>query len=676
MIENLREAELAVYNLVNAERRLSEEGIDVTPKGLQETIDAVRELVPILSQIQAEELVSEIATKVAPSLRLTNEQIQMMSESIALLYVRNKALGVSFDEVKSQLTGAFLTGRVSQGINDLGVKLSEQIVLERALADGLVETEEAFKKLTGEQQANIKATAMLSIVHENASQDIQTMGEYMETTDGQISRASTAWNDFLTSAGKVFGPVIAQGAEMVAHSLELVVAVLEKTGPLIEHIIALTVAWVKTTKDMPQYFKFGGGALFAENFKKNFEEIKESFRGLDEVADTPTASVEEFQDAIESIDASALEKVGDIFQDTANDIEDLAQSLFRKLDDLDKEYQRKAIDAQIDYNRKVEDINLDYEREREELLNKQRSEDLKAEKEYQLKLWELRQRFLMDLEDALHARDARQVLRLIKQFNFDKEALKRKKKIDDEARKENQRAELEALEAQRQHRLEDAKREYEQKLADQQVAKQREIDDLNQWYLREFEDLQEAQDRKIKELLAGWAKEQQITEENAAAVYAILQKYFGPGGYTDELYQYMMQSMVASTQGAITAGIDAMNSAFSGVLGTVGTNSGSSTGVSNTSNLGTGSTNPQKPGRDEGLIPTSLSKNLGSPIPITPLNQIGKSSESRSSGSRSGNDVNGQIKIAVDLSPDLQGRIVEQSMNGVADVIARVNRSK
>jgi hypothetical protein len=41
-----------------------------------------------------------------------------------------------------------------------------------------------------------------------------------------------------------------------------------------------------------------------------------------------------------------------------------------------------------------------------------------------------------------------------------------------------------------------------------------------------------------------------------------------------------------------------------------------------------------------------------------------------------GGGVNGQIRVVVDLSPDLEGRIVEKSMDGVADVMARVGRSK
>ena len=162
-------------------------------------------------------------------------------------------------------------------------------------------------------------------------------------------------------------------------------------------------------------------------------------------------------------------------------------------------------------------------------------------------------RFLMDLDDALHERDARQVIRLQKQYALDKEALEKKKALDDQTREQNQRDEIADIELKRQQRLEDARREYEQKLADQQVAKQRELEDLQRWRERELEDIQKGIQDKMETLLRGWVQEKKITESNAAQVYAILAKYFGPGGMTDALYKYMMQSMVNSAYGAMNA---------------------------------------------------------------------------------------------------------------------------
>jgi hypothetical protein len=74
------------------------------------------------------------------------------------------------------------------------------------------------------------------------------------------------------------------------------------------------------------------------------------------------------------------------------------------------------------------------------------------------------------------------------------------------------------------------------------------------------------------------------------------------------------------------------------------------------------------------LLPTPTAS-TGSPISITPLNQIASTANSSFSGSGA-SGMSGQIQIAVDLSPDLEARVVEKSMNGVGEIITRVNRSK
>lgn len=686
LLHNIRETELAVYNLINAEKRLSEQGIDVTPQGLQETIDAVRELVPVLSQIQAEELVSRIATNVAPALKLTNEQIRQMAEATALLYIRNKALGKSFDEVESQLTNAFLTGKVSVGINNLGVKINDQIVKDEALRLGLVKTEEQFNKLTGEMESQVKAAAMLSVVYRNATQDIGSIGEYMKTADASIEDTKTAWNDLLTVLGMAFGPLIIEGLKAVRQGIEGMMKAVEAATPALQKMVAFFVAGVEAMHNLSNQFYAGRGSILnltqvARTFNETFAGVMDSFKGLADAVDTPTANVEAFGDAVSSIDASALEKIADIFRDTANAVQDLAAKLNQKLDDIDEEYRRKALDAEKDYLRKIEDINRDAERDMAKVKDKHREQDKRDEEKYQLALWELRQRFLMDLEDALHARDARQVIRLQKQYNLDKEILRRKHELDGKAREENQKDELEDIERRRQERLEDAQIEYQQKLADLNLAKQRELQDLNVWYAREFADLQLAQDRKLKELLAGWAKEQEITEANAAAVYAILQKYFGPGGMTDALYKYMMDSLVQVTsQAAAVATQIGMLGArdMSGEVPVPVDLGGGSTGGKSKSGGSVGR------GRAEGgtLIatrPTTVTFGEAGPEVghFIPLTRIGRNEgKVDTSGSLAGLGMNGQITVDLTLSPDLRASVVEEAMDGVGEVILRINGSK
>jgi hypothetical protein len=677
---NLRETELAIYNLINAEKRLSEGGIDVTPKGLEETIEAVRELVPILSQIQAEELVSRIATNVAPSLKLTNEQIRQMAEATALLYVRNKALGKSFDEVESQLTNAFLTGKVSVGINNLGVKISDQIVRDEALRLGLVKTEKQFDSLTGEMEAQIKAAAMLSVVYKNATQDIGSIDEYMETTDAQIERVKTAWSDLLTLLGSVSGTGFAKFLGFVGDSLQGWIMIITEAKPYIAEFFALQIAGWQTLGYVMEH-PFTNLAEAIDKFKE-FKDanIAEMMKGLGDAVDTPTAAVEDLGDAIDALDVDGLkEKIEDIIEDTQNAREDLAENLTRKLEDLDEEYRRKAIDAEEDYRRKVEDINRDAERDIARIKENHREQDQRDEERYQLQLWELRMRFLMDLEDALHARDARQVIRLQKQYALDKEALRRKHELEGREREDSQRNELEDIERRRQERLADARLEYEQKLADQRVAKQRELEDLATWYAREQADIEEAQKRKMETLLKGWIDEQKITEANASEVYKILQKYFGPGGMTDALYQYMMDSLVASTQNAVNAAMSSMPTL--GIVGG-GVGGGGHT-VPLTSSPPTTSTRGGR-GKAEGgtLIATRPTNVLfgeagAEAATFTPLTRIGRNEGKVDvSGSLDALGMDGKIAVDLYLSPDLEARVVENSMNGVAEAIVKINRTK
>lgn len=684
MIKNLRETELAVYNLVNAERRLSEQGIDVTPKGLQETIDSVRELVPILSQIQAEELVSRIATNVAPALKLTNVQVRQLAEATALLYVRNKALGKSFEEVEAQITNAFLTGKVSTGINQLGVKISDQIVKDEALRLGLVKTAEEFNSLTGEMESQVKAAAMLSVVYKNATGDIQSIGEYMETTDAKIEKSKSAWDDLLTTLGTLLGPLLGGVIEALTHSMEGWILILDRVKEPLQSVVATWGAFINVinkTGNIPTGILDVFQLFSSEKFFQEYERIKEGFEGLETVADTPTNAIDSFQESLDNFDADKFsQEVEDIHQDMEQAYEDLNEKFAEKQADLDLEYQRKAADALRDYNRKVEDINRDAEREIANIKDKQREEDLRAEQDYQLKLWELRMRFLMDLEDALHARDARQVIRLMKQYAIDKEALERKKNLDDQRREEDQRDELADIEIKRQQRLEDAKIEYAQKLQDQQIAKQRELDDLNQWYAREQADIQTNIQRKLQALIQGWIEEQKLTEQNAAQVYAILSRYFGPGGLTDSLYAYMASqfsamSSMASTMSGYSAGGGLSNGGYSPGGGLGLGSAGGSVG-------GRGSTGARRGFAEGGSMlatrPTTVTfGEAGAELAqFTPLGRTGQDINKLFMGNGGGEGMDGTLMVELLLSPDLEARVVDASMNGVANILTKIRRTK
>jgi hypothetical protein len=701
MIHNLRETELAVYNLINAERRLSEEGIDVTPKGLQETIDAVQKLVPVLSKIQSEELVSRIASNVAPSLKLTNEQIRQMAESVAILYIRNKALGKSFDEVESQLTNAFLTGRVSQGINNLGVKLSDQIVRDEALRLGLVQTEEEFDNLTGEMEAQIKASAMLSVVYKNATQDVESLGSYMMTTDEAIESSNTAWNNLLTTLGTKFGPVLIEVFTAIAERLIKINEWLEKNEQKAINFVAIISGAVRAfavlndTKFSDRLFSpFEVMTQVMDAFKGGVADALKGSQDLASAVDTPTAAIDGLQDSVDNFDASnLLDEVQDVLDKTREAQEDLDIEFGRKTMDLDVEYDRKGADAYLDYQRKVEDINRETEDEIADIKQKRREEDAKREAEYQNKLWELQQKYLMDLEDALHNRDARQIIRLQRQYAFEKEALERKNALDAQESKLEEKGDIKKARDDQKDKLEDAAIDYQRKLADLNTAKAREQEDLQKWYDREQDDLQLDQDRKLQALTEGWVEAGLLTEENAAYIYSILAGYFGPGGLTDQIYAYMRASLAQAMAMAGGIALPVGQPAPYSQLAAQSTpaSAGTATPIQQLTSGGYESNQPYTPtfvprpgGYAEGgafMATTPQSIKVGERgaemVQTTPIGRVGNDVNKFFMGAGGeGENTRGEVEIGLTLSPDLEARIIRQSMDATANVVLKVNRTR
>lgn len=698
-ISQAMQFEETLYRLRNVEESLSMQGIEVSMKGLKEGIAEIQELLPIFSKEDVSGLVGSLAIS-TKQLGLNEQQILDLAQAVAILNVRSEKQE-DLMTTGQHVLSSILTGN-AKGISALGIAFTDNTMKAKAMELGFLEAGDALSTLS----ENEKGITKLNIILESTAGEVQNIGDYMDSNSAKIKQNEAAWKDLQVTVGQTilpFIPMLTDFFQLINDGFNatkvLVIEALVYFGTLGLILAKLATGQITSLQQMREIAE-GAKEVFRESLVNDFftevpEDAPDWFmqgwgKHIKQEAETATGPIQDLGEAIEELDLSEFEKkIEDILEDTARAREDLEESLSRKLEDLEEEYRRKAIDAEIDYLRKVDDINTDYERERGELLQRHREEDLKAEKEYQLKLWELRMRFLMDLEDALHARDARQVLRLQKQYAIDKEALKRKHALEEEEREQGQKAELEALEQQRQQRLEDARREYEQKLADLNTAKQREQEDLQKWYEREQADIELAQQRKMETLLKGWIDEKKITEDNAADVYAILLKYFGPGGLTDELYKYMMSSLLSSTVNAIGQATAAAANSLNALYGlaaninpflgnlTIPATEGS---LNNNQGLQQGE-NPFTDQAFSGLAtrPTRdlLGKTGADRANFMPLSRVEKNlSKMSGDPSSRGGGLNGQIRILVDLSPDLEGRIVEKSMDSVADVFAKVGRMK
>ena len=299
-------------------------------------------------------------------------------------------------------------------------------------------------------------------------------------------------------------------------------------------------------------------------------------------ADTPTGSPtfgdpDGIGEQAEDI-AKAIEDAKDTIDNALADLEfdqiEAEIDLNIKLEDIDLKWYRKMQDLLIDFNQKIDDINRDFNEKKfdinqdakEKLADanaKAHEDEINAEKDFQNKLLALKEKFLMDLDDALHARDARQVLRLIRQYNLDKARLIRERN-DEKVEKAIELANnLKAIEEDRKRRLADAERERKQKIADAKRdwqeradellrAQQRERDDARKDYERKLADLNRAYEEKRRAMIREIILEKNLNQEGAYQVYLALSAY-RPGGMiwnTWESYLQYVRGVQAAVAGA------------------------------------------------------------------------------------------------------------------------------
>lgn len=700
-IKGLRELETATYNLVNAEKTLSQQGISITPQGLDQTIQKLQQLDPLLSKIQATEVVSRTATLIAPQLGLDAKDIDQISRSVAVLAVQNRGLGVSFEEVESALSNGLLSGRVSATINKLGVKINDQLVQEEAIRLGLVKTGEEYDKLTGKVASYVKAKAMVSLIAKTTNPQEANLPQFFDTADARIGILQARISDFFTQLGTIAAPIIikvvnllidgfTKASEWVANNKDALTLWADVMG----NVLVITVKVLGFLIKIGTAFGYIGIAISnaTDKLQKFIEKtpfLKKiadalGFKGIGSYSDTPTGSPSSIDTAKQqennqkSLDAQKEyeEKFSEIMKDNRDkrlDIErnyqeklqDIALNYAQKLEDIARNTEEKVSDAQRNYADKVEDINRDTEEKKIEARQEANKRSVEIEKQYQDELKKLRDKYLLDLEDALHERDARQILRLMRQYEIDKQNAKKQKETEQQKSQQDLQQKLQDIERDRRLKLEQAKRDLADKLRDIQISaarerqeanlnRQRQLNDARIAHQRALEEQRIYLQRKLRDLAEAIQKEYNLTASGLNAIDSLLSSY----------------ALAASTIGS-TGNASSPSSINAGTY-VPSTNSGfSGSGMYGTGGMAEGgtflATRPQT---------INVGENRPEVITAAPLGRPGRDISKIFSNSPSGGMSGGQIEIAMTLSPDLEARIIRNTMDETASVVARINRTK
>lgn len=667
---------------------------------VQAQASAIQQDFPNVSKMDALKGAADLAI-LTRELGVTQEQTLKFNQAISATSI---LLGTDLSDAARSAGAAIESGRV-QGLKKMGFDIDDLTVKQRALAMGAVE-------VNGAIDAQAKRLAIISLIVEQSNTVYAEALKYQDTTPGKIDKATASWNNLVVTIGTKLAPALNTAADgfdkafvAVDHMLQAlkpidgvefpqfikdffnlnaVVTTVIQTfivfGSLIDAVVVTAIetaqgkihslsdaldhfsdAWKSIAKSMttellPAKPKAPALDTSSENYPTSTSTPAVDDKKLQSLQDTLLKELQSYGDQADKISRDFYEKEEKL-------LEDYTQKVQRE----DEDYQNSRQDVIDSTNTKIEDAQRRY--------HEQEKND---EAKFQLAMKELREKFLFDLEGALRNRDAGQVLRLLEQYKLNKQNLVDQHNLEKKQREEDFRDEMEQIKREEAQRLAQLDREHALKLQRMKEDYDHQKAQDAQNNKDQMDDLKLQAQRRLEEYSRDLAKELGLREGAAGAIYDVLAKFYGPNGLFDGLYDYSYQSLVAKT----AAMLSQLTQIYSQYQPTdKGGTTPPPTDVTPPPNSKSGPID--HPFADGGIAvankPTRVLFGEKNPelAAFIPLNKIASlfGSGGNGGGGNSGN-TSGKMKIEVELSPGLEAKIVNQSLDSFADVIATVRRNR
>jgi hypothetical protein len=558
--------------------------------------------------------------------------------------------------------------RVSKELKDAQLEVGESVLTVKdswnSFLSALIENG-SFDAMKESLISTILEVSNLISAIENASDVITTFMSNMDALSGKSGdkKGGLIWR-ILT--GGFAGDLVQSVANILATILAQVVA-------------WIATMWIEVTSGV-SFLKAweDAGANAREAWKRGWEKTKKIFSGEEnlfsgatppktiiEGQDTPTAPSIIGDEATNQNILDAEKKFNEAILDAqlklGQDLEEAQIDYERKLYDISVEYKAKRLDLEKDYANKVADINRSYtekiteiNQKRQEDEAKRKNDELQKEREFQNRMLELKENFLLSLEDALQNRDARQVLKLTRAYELDKAQAERKHELDKQSaqeeasiRQQSYEFDRKKAEVDRKAKLAEAKRDYADKVAKLKLDEQAERKAANLAYERKKQDLEREMKNRLAIVAANLVQEFNLTQKGLDAIARLYLKYYND---VKRIYEAMRAVMGASV---------------------------TSTG---TRPPGGGGSRPGIQMAQGGSIianrPTTVTFGEAGLEAATfmPLGRLGKDVGSTFSNVAGMEGSGGKVSIELLLSPDLESRIVSNSMDATAEVFMRTMR--
>lgn len=378
------------------------------------------------------------------------------------------------------------------------------------------------------------------------------------------------------------------------------------------------------------------------------------------------------QDGIDaSLSAPEFVKLGQDIYDELTSLTNRIQQLWldytRKIHDIVAQANLDIANANAKYNQDVINANIDADQRRADAERQYRINEINAEAQFQEKMRQLREKFLFDLEDALRNRDARQVLRLVRQYQMDKTDAAKQEQLAYNERKRAYEEELRQIEQQRANKLRLLAEEHAAEIAQIRQNEALKIQEALTYYEREKADAEQASADRIKQQTLDFQRQYNLTDAQAKSLVNLLNGYFGVNGPVAATYRNLV-SYIMALVGIARTGLAAL--------------AGFGTQIPNTI-PGAGTPTPPATHAKGGTFfaskPTLAVYGDAGPeyATFTPANKLSRNQPTTQSFSANPSaGIGGMLRLLVTLSPDLRLEIKNDTLHEVSSTIEEINRKR
>lgn len=683
----------SLQNIAVAQNSLALGGINVTNQQLLDMVDQLDKKFGTFAKVDMMQAVSQAAL-LSSNLHLSVEQIQQLTEMAATLARLHG--GLPQDYIDNLLKAA--SGTNALWANQMGIAATAQDILQKAKDLGLVQ--QNATKITDD---NTKAVAGLAVEWDKLGPQEQKV---LQDNNSQIVKAAQntkQWKDTLTELGTIIMPMWNAIKEEGVAALGAIAAALEFVNKAIINMEANVGSLAVAMRLL-----FEGQIHSLEQFRAVSEaatqSIKDQLQGLQQTGNVNMANTPVSPFAPTAAQAPAaiaqpedLGSVQSAYQSYYDSMAKDAQSFNNRMQDMQDQYN-------LNVQKLVDDTNL-------RIMNTEQEYNLRRQQEaaaFHQKMKDMQNQYLLDLEGALRKRDAEAVINIIERYKNQVDQAKAQEKLQTSNQAAEEKLRITQMKEEEQLRLKQMAEEF---------SLQKSQEERN--YAQQQADLAKALDEKLQEEAVKLAQKYNLNQGAADKLYGLFKNYYGPDGLMASTQQagYLAMeqntaNMIAQMQtyiGQYAAVMSAVGSIGGGLysegglagrgatsVGTIG--EGGLGGYGGLSGYGVpgGLIGPPAPTYQPSAAPPTNRKARGgidlaqSATTVTygeagpelamflPLNasQAGQIATSGIGDGAGGGSATGHVQIDVTLDPDLQARIVNNTLNAAAITIKKVYGSR